>query len=196
MNQPYILTVLGSPRGRGNSETLADMVRARLSEAFSFNGETVRLCKITVAPCIGCGGCEKTGMCVVKDDMIALYDKIDRADLLFLASPTYFYGVSAQLKAFIDRGQARWSRKYLLKERCRTGDTRAGYLLCTAATHGKRLFEGSELVAKSFFDGVDIPYGGACLIRGVDERGAVQDNPEIDAQVESFANTIINQFIL
>ena len=108
--------------------------------------------------------------------MIDLYGKVDGADLIFLVAPTYFYGLSAQIKRFIDRIQARWSRKYLLKSPFRKEDTRRGYLICTAATKGKKLFDGSVLVAKSFFDAIDVPYGGELLIRGVDQRGEFSQN--------------------
>ena len=187
MRPANILAILGSPRKNGNSEDLCNKLIEALVPLFACETEVIRVAPKKIAPCIGCGGCDKTGMCVVKDDMIDMYEKIDRADLMFLVSPTYFYSVSAQLKAFIDRGQARWSRKYLVKERVRQTDTRRGYLLCTAATQGKKLFEGSELVAKSFFDAVDITYGGSLLIRGVDERGALRTHASAAKQISDFA---------
>ncbi len=155
-----IVIFLGSPRKNGNSEAAAQLVVERLSTTLDTEVEYVRLASQTISPCIACGGCEKTGMCVVKDDMINLYEKIDEADLIFLAGPTYFYGLSAQLKSFIDRIQARWSRKYLLKYPFRKDDKRKGYLICSAATQGKKLFDGSILVVKSFFDAVDVVVRG------------------------------------
>ena len=189
-----ILVFLGSPRKKGNSESAAVAVVDQLISAIGASAEYVRLAAEDVSPCIACGGCEKTGECVVKDDMIELYAKIDSADIIFLAAPTYFYGLSAQIKGFIDRIQARWSRKYLLKKAIRKEDTRQGYLICTAATQGKKLFDGSVLVAKSFFDAVDVDYGGSLLIRGVDERGAFSDNPEEIEKATHFAREIAGLF--
>ncbi len=185
-----ILVILGSPRKGGNSETAATTVVNELDHQLNATVEYVRLAALDVAPCIGCGGCDKTGVCVVKDDMGEIYLKIDAADIIILSAPTYFYGLSAQIKGCIDRIQARWSRKYLLKVNFRKDDLRKGYLICTAATRGKKLFDGSVLVAKSFFDAIDVDYGGALLVRGVDERGALRDNLEEMDRAQAFARDI------
>ena len=185
-----ILVLLGSPRKKGNSESAAVMVVEQIIGTTGGKAEYIRLAAEEIAPCIACGGCEKTGQCIVKDDMIDLYGKVDEADLIFLVAPTYFYGLSAQIKRFIDRIQARWSRKYLLKSPFRKEDTRRGYLICTAATQGKKLFDGSVLVAKSFFDAIDVPYGGELLIRGVDQRGDFSQNREEIDKAELWAMEI------
>ena len=189
-----ILVFLGSPRRKGNSESAAVTVVDQLLATIGGEAEYIRLTTADISPCIACGGCDKTGDCIVKDDMTDLYAKIDGADLLFLVAPTYFYGLSAQIKAFIDRIQCRWSRKYLLKTPFRKEDQRSGYLICTAATHGKKLFDGSILVAKSFFDAIDVRYGGELLIRGVDQRGEFSDNQEEIERARLFANEIASSF--
>ncbi len=107
-----MLVVLGSPRKGGNGETLA----RKVAEAVEQGGGTVeyvRLNNLNLRPCQGCGGCDKTGNCVVKDDMIPIFQTVDDADRILLVSPVYFYGLSAQCKIFGDRMQARWARKYL-----------------------------------------------------------------------------------
>lgn len=182
-----VLIVLGSPRKNGNSETLAQTVTDSLSEKLPIIPHYLRLTEFEIAPCIGCGGCEKTGMCVIKDDMIDFYATIDEADIIFLVSPIYFYGPSAQIKAFIDRCQARWSRKYLLKKRVRQNDKRSGYLLSTGATRGKKLFDASILIAKSFFDAIDVPYSESFTVRGVDEKGAIDSKDDVLAETRQFA---------
>ncbi len=189
-----ILVVLGSPRKHGNSEFTARLVTAALHEHLDCTVDTIRLTDHAVSPCIGCGGCAKTGLCVIKDDMGPLYERIDSADIILLTSPIYFYGLTAQIKSFIDRTQARWSRKYLLNIRYRRQDRRRGYLICTAATKGKKLFDGAILVAKSFFDAIDVPYGGELTIRGVDEKGAVAEKPEEMSRAQDFARSIAAEF--
>ncbi|MBT8346272.1 MAG: flavodoxin family protein [Desulfofustis sp.] len=189
-----ILVLLGSPRRKGNSESAAVTVVDQITATIGGEAEYIRLTKENISPCIACGGCEKTGECIVKDGMVDLYDKIDGADLLFLVSPTYFYGLSAQMKGFIDRIQCRWSRKYLLKTPFRKEDRRLGYLICTAATHGKKLFDGSILVAKSFYDAIDVRYGGELLIRGVDQRGEFSSNQEEIEKAQLFAREITSHF--
>jgi multimeric flavodoxin WrbA len=131
-------------------------------------------------------------MCVIKDDMIELYEKVDRADRLLLVSPIYFYGPTAQMKMFMDRTQARWSRKYLLKEKFRPDADRKGYVISVSATKGKKVFDGVLLAAKCCFDALDIPYGDALTIRGVDERGAIRERAEDLKLAKSFAAEILS----
>lgn len=107
MSAKKILVVLGSPRKKGNSALLAEKVAAG-AKAAGAEVETFFLQKMTIAPCTACDGCRKkkaTG-CVVQDDMQQLYPKILAADALVIASPVYWFSVSAQTKAFIDRWYA------------------------------------------------------------------------------------------
>ncbi len=135
-----ILALLGSPRKGGNSETLTRSIGASVEEGGG-TMEYVHLNGMNIRPCQGCGGCDKTGICVVKDDMGDIFAAVDMADRILLVSPVYFYGLSAQCKIFGDRMQALWARKYLLKDRYRQGEGRKGYLVSTAATKGKKIFD-------------------------------------------------------
>jgi multimeric flavodoxin WrbA len=107
MEPRKILNVVGSPRRKGNCAFLAKEVAAG-AEAAGALVETVFLQKMQIAPCVACDGCRKkkaTG-CVVQDDMQLLYPKILAADALVIASPVYWFTISAQTKAFIDRWYA------------------------------------------------------------------------------------------
>ena len=102
-----ILNVIGSPRKKGNCALLAKAVAAG-AEAAGAKVETFFLQEMQIAPCAACDGCRKkkaTG-CVVNDDMQRLYPSILAADALVIASPVYWFTVSAQTKAFIDRWYA------------------------------------------------------------------------------------------
>jgi multimeric flavodoxin WrbA len=171
---------LGSPRKGGNTEILADEVAAGLREGGA-EVEVIRLAGYKINPCIACGGCEKTGCCVVQDDMQAMYPRIDDADRLILVSPIYFYGVTAQLKAFIDRSQAMWSRKYLLKKRLPSNVPRIGCLVSAAATKGEKVFDGAVLTVQYALDAMDFQFGGSLLVKGVDRKGEVRN---MDAELE------------
>ena len=166
------LVILGSPRKGGNTECLAGQVVAGMQDGGA-DVELVRLSDYKISPCIACGGCEKTGCCVIQDDMQKLYPMIDGADRVVLVSPIYFYGVTAQLKAFVDRCQAMWSRRYLLRQRQQGKLPRIGYLVSVAATKGEKIFDGATLTAQYALDAMDFQYGGALLVKGVDRKGAV-----------------------
>lgn len=101
-----ILILKGSPRQNGNSNTLADQVLAG-AQAAGAEVEAVFLHDLDIRPCDACDFCKDTeGMCVIKDDMQALYPKLAAADALVLASPIYWFTISAQLKLCIDRWYA------------------------------------------------------------------------------------------
>ena len=99
-----ILGVCGSPR-EGNTLFLLKKALETCKE-LGVETELVHVGRLKVAPCKACGGCKDTGICVQKDDMTPLYDKIRGADGIILASPVYLGGVSAQMKAFMDRTRA------------------------------------------------------------------------------------------
>ncbi len=186
------LLLLGSPRKNGNTETLAGRV-AGVVEKNGGHVESVRLCELDIAPCIDCGECRKNGRCVIDDDMQELYSKIDKANTIIIASPIYFYGVTAQTKVFIDRTQALWSRKYLLKQRIETtgGLERKGYFLSVAATSGEKCFDGAILTARYCFDAMDVAWGGELVIPGIDHMGALAKNPSALAKAAGFAESIL-----
>jgi len=94
---------LGSPRARGNTDTLAAQVVKGAKEA-GLETETVALRKLQIRPCTGCEKCWKKGRpCVFDDDMAALYDTIAGTDILLFATPLYWYAPTALMKAFMDR---------------------------------------------------------------------------------------------
>ena len=99
-----VLVVLGSPRKKGNSSTLA----ARISRGAKSAGaevETVFLHALKINPCRGCDTCKKpnTKGCAIKDDMQEIYQKLIEADAWVIASPVYWFTMSAQTKTFMDR---------------------------------------------------------------------------------------------
>ncbi|AEB08814.1 flavodoxin family protein [Desulfobacca acetoxidans] len=175
-----ILGIWGSPRVGGNSEVLLD---AFLQGAQEGGGEIekVALRSLKISPCLEIYKCFKDGDCPIKDDMQELYPKLLSADVVALASPIFFYGLTAQAKAMIDRTQAFWARRYVLKQEF-PGENRQGVLLATAATKGKHVFVGARLVTHYFFDAINIRYAAEVLVKQVDEKGAIRKRPEVLAE--------------
>ncbi|MGD2124803.1 MAG: flavodoxin family protein [Desulfobacteraceae bacterium] len=180
-----VLGIYGSPREGGNSDQLLDKA---LEGAQSAGAEIMRVYvrDLKMCGCIECGGCDETGKCVVEDDMQSVYPLLEEADVIFLASPIFFYSVSAQAKSLIDRAQAMWSKKMLEKspEERRIPSSGRGYLITVGATRGKNLFEGAQLTARYFFDALDMSYEGGIFFRRLEKKTAVQENPE--TQQEAF----------
>jgi multimeric flavodoxin WrbA len=174
-----VLGIYGSPRKGGNSDMLLDEA---LKGAQSVGAEVSSLhCgDLSISGCLECGGCDESGVCVVEDDMQPVYDRLVEADVIILASPIFFYSVPAQTKALIDRCQALWSKRLLEKkpEERRTLQGGRGYLLAVGATKGSNLFEGAQLVAKYFFDALDMSYEGGMFVRSVEGKGDMAKHPE------------------
>ena len=174
-----VLGIYGSPRKGGNSDQLLDKA---LEGARSVGAETktVYARDLKMSGCLECGGCDKTGKCVVKDDMQSVYPLLEEADIIFLASPIFFYSITAQAKALIDRSQALWSKRMLEKspEERKSYDSGRGYLIAVGATRGKNLFEGSQLTAQYFFDALDMSYDGGIFFRSLEKKTAARKTPE------------------
>lgn len=99
-----VLVILGSPRRTGNSSTLA----ARISRGAKSSGaevETVFLQDLEISPCRGCDTCQKHDSkgCATEDDMQEIYPKLIKAAAWVIASPVYWFTMSAQTKIFMDR---------------------------------------------------------------------------------------------
>ncbi len=97
-----VLGVAGSPRRGGNTETLLDEVLRGAAEAEA-KTEKVVLAERDVKSCRACNACARTKVCIQKDDMVSIIEKMREAEVWVLATPVYWWGPTAQMKAFIDR---------------------------------------------------------------------------------------------
>jgi multimeric flavodoxin WrbA len=100
-----ILVFKGSPREKGNSSILADKA-AEGAKSAGAQVETYSLHQMDIHPCDGCDICRETEVCVLGDDMQLLYPRLRQADAIVIASPIYWFTISAQTKLFIDRWYA------------------------------------------------------------------------------------------
>jgi multimeric flavodoxin WrbA/protein-tyrosine-phosphatase len=173
----FVLGLMGSPRKKGNTDLLLD---AFLEGAQGKGAEVLKI-EVTskhIEPCQGCRYCEKKGVCRQQnDDMEEMNYLLRRADIAVLATPIFFYGPSAQIKALIDRSQTLWARRYIMKLTDPKAPFRRGFLLAVGATKGKELFNGTNLVAKYFYDAVGARYEGFLGFRQVDAPGAIAQHP-------------------
>jgi multimeric flavodoxin WrbA len=173
-----VLGIFGSPRRGGNTELLLEEA-LKGAEKEGAKVERIYLSDLTITPCKECHGCDNTGKCVILDDMKKIYPKLLGADVVILASPIFFYGVTAWAKALIDRSQALWARKYLMKDPAlgKEGKKRKGFFISVGATKGQKVFEGAILTVKYFFDVLNVEYIGELLFRGVETKGDILKHP-------------------
>ncbi len=167
----------GSPRAGGNTELLLwEMLRP-----VEYAGHDIikfNLNDMNIRPCQDCGVCEGTGECVWKDDMTMVADAIRRSDRFILASPIFFFGLSAQAKTMVDRCQAFWCEKYLLKRPIPEGPSgRKGVLLLVGGMKKEIGIQCSEATAMAFFRTISVPRHETVSFLGVDTKGAVCEHP-------------------
>jgi len=166
---------MGSPRIKGNTDLLLDEV-LRGAQSQEAEVEKIVVDRLKIAPCREYHGCLKEGNCVIRDDMDDIYPSLLTADVVIVASPMFFYGLTSQVKALIDRCQALWVRKYILKQGI-PGATRKGVFIAVGATRGERLFDGAILTVKYFFQSIGVEYASELLVRGVDKKGEIKKHP-------------------
>ncbi len=172
-----ILAIHGSPRKEGNSEILMkEAVKTIESEGHEVT--IIRAAEMKIAPCLNCDGCVETGECIIKDDMDIVYEAIEETDRVLVASPVFFFGVPAQLKALIDRCQALWCRKYLLKQPVSDKKDRKGLLIMVGGMARERGFEASNATVTAFFRTIDVPTHEFIYFKSIDAKAEVLKHPE------------------
>ncbi len=173
-----VLAIAGSPRRDGNTDLLLHQVIAGASSQGA-KTKTVMLSALNISPCRHCDGCLKTGKCVIDDDMQWLYTDLRDVDRVVLASPIFFMGVTAQTKAMIDRCQAIWVIKYILKlpVAINPGKEREGIFISVGGTRLRNLFQPAIATVKSWFTTLDINYNGELVFSGIDERETILQHP-------------------
>ena len=171
-----VLGIMGSPRRQSNTEILLDKALEGAREAGA-EVEKVLVSKLKISPCLEIYACRKDGNCAIKDDMQLLYKKLLEADHVIFASPMFFYGVTSQAKAIIDRCQALWVRKHVLGMGKEDKRERRGVFISVGATRGAKLFDGAVLTVKYFFEAIGVEYSGDLLVRGIDNKGQIREHP-------------------
>ena len=179
-----VLGIAGSPRRGGNTDLLLDEV---MKGAAGKGAETkiIVLRDLNISPCRHCDGCLPTGDCVVEDDMQMVYRDLMQADRIVLASPVQFMTVTAHVKAMIDRCQALWARKHVLKKPP-LGDKRErkGLFVSVGGRSVANLFDAALVTVKALLRVLSVTYAGDLLFRGIDEKGAITRHP--DALCQAF----------
>jgi multimeric flavodoxin WrbA len=174
-----ILAIYGSPRRRGNSSRLLDeAVLGAQSEGATV--EKIVLRDLKMSPCLEIYGCKKDGRCVIQDDFQTVREQLLTSRGVMLASPIFFYTVSAHTKILMDRCQSLWVKKYWVEQvdRHERQITRKGLFISVGATRGKKLFDGTLLTVKYFFDVLDAELWRSLLYRGLDLEGDILQHPD------------------
>jgi multimeric flavodoxin WrbA len=172
------ICILGSPRHNGSTSRLVDDIAAGLRSG-GFETQVHVLADLDINYCKGCKTCERTGRCCQRDDMDRLIEDIFAADVLLLASPSYWGDVTGQMKVFFDRSTPLCNAK--------TGKTTVppGKLgIGVAVRAGKSKPENEHLLAsfEHYLGHLGIPLAGRLAVIGVDTPDDLERVPGIHEQ--------------
>jgi len=189
-----VLGLQGSPRRNGNTHFLLSTFM-EAAEKLGAQTRTVVVDRQDIQPCREYIVCEKKGYCPIEDDMKSeIYSLIRWADIIVAASPVYFFNVTAQLKALIDRCQTFWARKYRFRLKDPNAGMRRGCMLAVGASRAKKLFDGVHLTAKYFFDAVDATYDDYLVYSGIEKYGEMAAHSTVREDIEALVTRMLAPF--
>lgn len=164
-----VLILNGSARKGGNTDLLIEAFKKGIKNA---DVEVIRVSDYKVHPCVGCNSClhNDSGRCVRHDDMMYFWEKFSKTDVLVIASPVYFYGISAQLKAVVDRLHAPARNDLPIK--------RTALLLVGASSKGN-VFDAAKLQYECIVDFFGLENLGEVCVGNVKEIGDIKGNPAL-----------------
>lgn len=177
-----ILALVGSPRLGGNTDFLVDQA---LGEAAKLGAqiEKIMLSQYTVAPCLGHDDCGSFESCMQKDDTSWILNRFCEADGVILATPVYYYNVTAQLKAFMDRN-------YFLYMHSQKSQAKAVGIIVVAQSEG---IEDAVHTLKRYINEVfEVPKDRILELHGYAFRlGEAKNNPQLVEQAQEFGRKMV-----
>ncbi len=185
-----VLALFGSPRKKGNSTLLANHIILG-AESQGATVESVYLNGLNIRPCQGCYVCQEEGSrgCAVDDDMQDVYPKIIEADALIIASPVYWFNMSAQTKIFMDRCMAVYNENH---EESRL----YGKNIAIAMAYGDKdaFSSGCINALRTFQDAYNFVGAGiAGMVYGsAEEPGEIAANAELMQDAEALGKKLVS----
>ena len=183
----FVLGLQGSPRKKGNSATLAERI-IKGAEAAGASVERIYLHGQNISPCHACYGCRKENAkgCVIDDDMQPIYKKLVASYAWVIASPVYWFTMSAQTKLFLDRCFALYNEKKNYFK---------GKRIAIAMSYGDAdsFSSGCVNALRTFQD--SFAYTGSNIVGMVhgsaDKPGEIKSNKKLMAQAEELGKELV-----
>lgn len=155
-DNPEVLIINGSARKGKNSSEIAKYISNELS-VNNISNTIFDIYDMDIDYCNACGFCEKTGYCRIKDDMTPMYKMFDESKGCIVISPVHFDCISAKIKTVVDRTQAIYASKYILKKSCiDRSKKRVGMFIAVGGSDSyETQFKGGQLVMDFFFKSIN-----------------------------------------
>jgi multimeric flavodoxin WrbA len=172
------LIITGSPRKNGNTEIMAETF-AKSAKTAGHEVTVKNLSTLKVGPCLACQYCfTHDGVCIQQDDMNSILKDLERADMLVLASPIYWFDVSAQTKSFVDRMYAFAKKGFRIKS--------IAMLLNSGAPN---VYDAAEAQLNAICSYLKWENKGVIKISGMSEKGSMTTSDKLES-VKDFAASL------
>ncbi len=189
-----IAAIIGSRRKNGNTAHLVKALFAgALAAAPETETESLFLGDFNLQACTGCEGCRKSWDCVIRDDYAEIIGKADMADAIVLASPTYWYSVTSDMKRFIDRSYSliqypsnrhEWIGKY-------SGSGKLCVSLAVCEQHEESMMGNTLTLLSDFSRDIGLELKDSIAALGFFEAGSIRNAPELLRRAEDAGKNLV-----
>ena len=175
------LVFFGSARSNGTTRAMLDVFLSKIEGEV----EEINCYKLMVEPCRDCRYCLKVNKCIIKDEMVEIYQKIDATDNFIFAAPIYCYSVPGPMKTVIDRLQVYWAA-LVRKDKPEKFIKKGAYLLSGGGPSFENQFTGGELVLKAALHDINANFIGGVLMDDAD-NAKLPTRPDIITSIVNIA---------
>lgn len=169
-SEKRIIGIVGSPRRNGNTEIIVDSIIEGAEEGGAVSQKII-LRDLQIGPCKACNSCTKTGLCIQKDDMENLLNQMFDSDVWILGTPVYWWGPTAQFKAFLDR----W---YSVNDRSQFKGKEI-ILVIPSGGSGEHYVGPTKDILERIIPYLGMNHVRTILASGIGKKGAVENHPDL-----------------
>lgn len=197
MENIEVLIINASPRKNKNCFFISDIISSKLKER-NISSKIFNIYDMNIEYCNACGFCEKTGYCRIKDEMTPMYEIFNKSKGTIVVSPVYFDSVTAKLKTLVDRTQAFYASKYILKKPSidRSKKRIGMYIAVGGANPYDTQFKGGQIVMDFFFKSINTKLMYNLYLNNTDDL-ASRENTEfrqkLDDNLEQYIEGLISK---
>ena len=190
MKNKRILVINGATRVNGNTDIiLSKLITSALQTDVQIKQIDVR--KKKIKDCIGCYHCNDNTACSIKDDMVKVYEEINRSALIIFASPVYWWGVTGIMKVLIDRLYLYYSdlnKPYIEGKKA---------IIISPMNMNSDIYKCKIFLDfyKIIFDNLNMTLVDTCLFGNVNEKGAIQKNTEYLNKIDRLGKTLSDRLM-
>ena len=197
MENIEVLIINASPRKNKNCFFISDIISSKLKER-NIISKIFNVYDMNIEYCNACGFCEKTGYCKIKDEMTPMYEIFNKSKGTIVVSPVYFDSVTAKLKTLVDRTQAFYASKCILKKPSidRSKKRIGMYIAVGGANPYDTQFKGGQIVMDFFFKSINTKLMYNLYLNNTDDlesRENTEFRQKLDDNLEQYIEGLISK---